>query len=86
MTRASEADPYALEFVDPADGHDAKVPQCDDYSRSAWHGNYTWTDQESLSERLRRLACMKSAQKGVAGAAASQVWRRAVGGAAVVHL
>jgi len=41
----AEADPYALEFVDAAEGHDAKVPEYDDYSRSAWHGNYTWTDQ-----------------------------------------
>ena len=41
----AEADPYALEFVDAAEGHDAKVPEYDDYSCSAWHGNYTWTDK-----------------------------------------
>ena len=45
MALRPEADPYALEFVDAAEGHDAKVPEYDDYSRSAWHGNYTWTDQ-----------------------------------------
>eukprot|EP00439_Symbiodinium_sp_Y106_P058210 s797_g8.t1 len=33
-----KADPCALEFVDPSDGgHDAKVPECDDYSRAAWN-------------------------------------------------
>lgn len=42
-----QADPYALEFVDASEGHDAKVPEYDDYSRAAWHGNYTWTDQAS---------------------------------------
>lgn len=50
-----KADPYALEFVDPAEGHDAKIPECDDYSRSAWHGNYTWTDQVWLAQRLAKF-------------------------------
>jgi len=50
-----KADPYALEFVDAAEGHDAKVPEYDDYSRSAWHGNYTWTDQEWLEKRFAKF-------------------------------
>lgn len=47
-----KADPCALEFVDPSDGgHDAKVPECDDYSRAAWNGTYPWTDDAFIAKR-----------------------------------
>eukprot|EP00928_Gymnodinium_smaydae_P001243 TRINITY_DN10470_c0_g1_i1.p1 TRINITY_DN10470_c0_g1~~TRINITY_DN10470_c0_g1_i1.p1 ORF type:complete len:903 (-),score=164.60 TRINITY_DN10470_c0_g1_i1:279-2702(-) len=47
-----KADPFALEFVDPSNGgHDAKVPQSDDYSRAAWGGAYAWGDAEWLKHR-----------------------------------
>lgn len=57
--RVVEADPYALEFVDAAEGHDAKVPEYDDYSRSAWHGNYIWTDQA----RWQSLGALENAAR-----------------------
>jgi len=47
-----KTDPFAQEFVEPINGaHDAKVPQCDDYSRSAWSGSYEWNDSEWLARR-----------------------------------
>ena len=41
----SQVDPYALEFVEPSAGHDAVVPECDDYGRAAWKGSFPWTDE-----------------------------------------
>lgn len=47
-----KTDAFALEFVDPSDGgHDAKIPEQDDYSRSAWNGTFPWTDSPWLQHR-----------------------------------
>mmetsp|Transcript_13565 Transcript_13565/g.39040 ORF Transcript_13565/g.39040 Transcript_13565/m.39040 type:complete len:915 (-) Transcript_13565:310-3054(-) len=47
-----KADAFGLEFVHPGDGgHDAKVPECDEFSRRHWNGTYGWTDAEWLTHR-----------------------------------
>jgi len=47
-----KTDPFALEFVEPANGgHDAKIPTFDDYSRSAWSGDWAWSDSSWLQHR-----------------------------------
>eukprot|EP00931_Biecheleriopsis_adriatica_P004557 TRINITY_DN106204_c0_g1_i1.p1 TRINITY_DN106204_c0_g1~~TRINITY_DN106204_c0_g1_i1.p1 ORF type:complete len:942 (+),score=183.64 TRINITY_DN106204_c0_g1_i1:59-2827(+) len=49
-----KTDPFALEFVDPSEGgHDAKVPEQDEYSRAAWNGNFSWSDGAWLEHRAK---------------------------------
>lgn len=52
----AKMDPFALEFVDPSDGgHNSVVPSCDEHSRAAWNGGYSWQDAAWLEYRAEAL-------------------------------
>ncbi|CAJ1365416.1 unnamed protein product [Effrenium voratum] len=62
LKKVIKVDPYALEFVEPSAGHDAVVPECDDYGRTAWKGSFPWTDEDWLATRLAKFGGDWSAQ------------------------